>query len=284
MKKYVVRISGGLGNQLFQYCFAKYLEEKLHKKIVLDCSNYLRDKRRQFALDKYFCEFPSMSLAQEYLYYFRYTLCTKYEVKFLNYVCDEWFLFDEEVYKKGYYFVGYWQNTKYFDSLKDELRKKFQYKKKLNELQKSVIENMIASESVAVHVRRGDYLSSKYNDVYELVDERYYKRAIESLESRMDNIVLFLFSDDVTWCKQVFKNYDVVFVNEFSAADDIVEFELMRNCKHFIIANSTYSWWASYLGAGEKSIKIAPVRWMKGKNEYLNQRIRLALLEEYELM
>lgn len=284
MRKYVVRISGGLGNQLFQYCFAKYLEEKLHEKIVLDCSNYLRDKNRQFVLGNFLDEYLAINVAQEWLYYIRYILSRRYGFDCLNYVSDDSFVFDEDIYKKGYYFAGYWQNIKYFDSLKCELKKSLQYKKKLTSSQKSMIEKMRDSESVAVHVRRGDYLSSQYNDIYELVDERYYKRAVESLENRIDNIVLFLFSDDVKWCKQAFKNYNGVYINEISGGDDIIEFELMRNCKHFIIANSTYSWWASYLGADEKSIKIAPSRWMKNENEYLNQRIHSALLEEYELL
>ena len=114
-------------------------------------------------------------------------------------------------------------------------------------------------------MRRTDYISDPAaKRVHPTCDFDYYKEALQLLESKVGAIQAFVFSDDPVWCRQQFKNQPrVTIVRDFLPADDRQEFQLMTHCKHHIIANSTYSWWAAWLGKSAEQKVIAPQRWFR---------------------
>jgi hypothetical protein len=120
---------------------------------------------------------------------------------------------------------------------------------------------MKKSEAVVIHVRRGDYLSEKNRGIYELCDMKYYDSAIDKVKKNVKNPLFFVFSDDIGWCRKSFdKSEKIVFVDD-SLNTDIDDFTLMLQGKHFIIANSTFSWWAAWLNTVPNKIVISPEKW-----------------------
>jgi hypothetical protein len=120
--------------------------------------------------------------------------------------------------------------------------------------------------SVAIHIRRGDYLNNpKARYFHGILGEDYYKKSISYIKKRVNNPFYFIFSDDVELVKKTFfffnkKNY--IFIDTKSSIDDL---HLMSNCKHFIIANSTFSWWGAWLSKNKHKIICAPKRWVRAK-------------------
>ena len=132
---------------------------------------------------------------------------------------------------------------------------------------------------MAVHVRHGDYLSPQNRNTYVCLPFNYYQKAISYLEEKIENLTIYVFSDDINWCKQQFQfTKNVVFIDESISNSAQVDFELMRNCKHFVIANSTFSWWPAWLAANHDKIVIAPKTWFYDERD--NQAVRQGLLNK----
>jgi len=143
-------------------------------------------------------------------------------------------------------------NPKYFSGMKNDLRKEFILKEKSPEVLR-LLEDIKSSNSVSIHVRRGDLLILK--NVFVLSME-YYKKAVNEIRKTVKNPRFFIFSDGIEWCKENFKWLNnVVFVSNEMAVED---FELMRNCNHHILANSSLSWWVGYLRESNKEKVICP--------------------------
>jgi len=165
--------------------------------------------------------------------------------------------------KKNIYLDGYFQSYKYFESIRHVLLAEFilksGYHQKVDEI-KVAIESV--DQSVAMHIRRGDYATIR-KGYHGLCDLSYYQKALAMIKSHYPNITLFIFSDDIEWAKSNLK-YDspMVFVSqpELCPAE---EMWLMSLCKHHIIANSTYSWWSAWLNQNPEKIVIAPKRWIR---------------------
>jgi hypothetical protein len=126
-------------------------------------------------------------------------------------------------------------------------------------------DKMIQDESVSIHVRRGDYLSKSNKNIYWTCGGEYYRDAIRYLKTRIKNPVFFVFSDDIQWVKKNFtflSESPTRFIEHGMTPSDCIDITLMRYCKHYIIANSTFGWWGAYLGNKNKnSIVIAPKKW-----------------------
>ena len=159
-------------------------------------------------------------------------------------------------------------NPRFFNEIRDKLIMDFSLKHQLEESKKIKLEEIRKCNSVCVHIRRGDYLAPEWSFL-NVCGELYYKRAVERLKSKLNNPVFYVFSnssEDIAWIKD---NY--YFLNDCRYVDmdnaDYEDFELMKNCKHFIISNSTYSWWAQYLAENQKKIVIAPDIWTSGETE-----------------
>lgn len=277
----IVKIFGGLGNQMFQYAAAKSLAENCGAVLKLDVNSYKNPVKsetpRQWALGVFQHIQEDFSTTEEisalvpqfkshFARGFYKFIVSKMSSLNRNYLLDRSFSFKPiKTSSAKVYMDGYWQSHKYFGTNENLIRRQFN----LSYLESDVSLQFFSTEikmncSVSLHVRRGDYISNpnakKFNGVCNI---SYYQRAIETIRSiEKDNLHIFVFSDDIEWCK---KNLDLadkhVFVNTNSIAADLY---LMSICKHNIIANSTFSWWSAWLNSNEQKIVVAPKEWHKG--------------------
>lgn len=268
----ITRFYGGLGNQLFQYSFARSLANKYELPCKADITFYNSNKSRTYVLDKLGIE---IELASDQEISNLHTHISK-KVKFLskkryhqlNEHEQRYFCFDQSHFQlhrpKGLFVDGYWQNLNYL-SIDLNLTDTFNPNLLMSEY-KNTLADLWATESVAIHVRRGDYVNDKHtNEVHGTCSYQYYSKAIDWLNNRVENPRYFIFSDDIAWCKANFIGEDYEFISNPNVGEWI-DFRLMMNCKHQVIANSSYSWWAAWLNGNPEKKIIAPQTWFKNGN------------------
>ncbi|MCG8573075.1 MAG: alpha-1,2-fucosyltransferase, partial [Spirochaetes bacterium] len=120
------------------------------------------------------------------------------------------------------------------------------------------------TNAIALHIRRGDYKNLELRSIYSQVDLTYYQEAIKWLSNKVKNPFIYIFTNDPQWVKQEFSiSLPCIIVNHTGDESDIADLYLMSQCKHFIIANSTFSWWGAWLGNNSKKLIIAPKKWYK---------------------
>ena len=268
----IVKLMGGLGNQMFQYAAARVLSKG---KIYFDYSfldnNNISSENfsaRKFELH-IFC---GLKVRQLNSYAKRLLLTTnkKYDtLKFLLpsrlrkvvYITDENIV--DSLKKKHHnsilYLTGYFQNPTYFNQIRKSLIDEFNFPKldyKFG-LLLIEIENL---NSVAIHIRRGDYLQANINKYHGVLPITYYKRAVSYIDERVIDPVYFIFSDDPTWCAENFTFLEnKIIVSDANKA--WVDMYLISKCKHQIIANSSFSWWGAWLNDFNEKIIITPKNW-----------------------
>ncbi len=295
----VVKIFGGLGNQMFQYAFGRCISIKNEEELLLDAEflslfslarfQKLVDRRyihrnlelscfdlpiKKYVTKKIRKKFRPIffDLKEFYLKFFirnysssdieRYQISYKQnEYKF--YKEKNNFQFDPNCFKnsENCLFNGYWQNEKYFKCIEKILRKDFNLPSLIPRKYNNYVKLIENSNSIAIHVRRGDYLL--YNRTIGL---NYYIKAINLIEEKIEKPRFFIFSDDIEWCKKNF-NFDNKAHHYISPDSDraVHDMALMSLCNNFIIANSSFSWWAAWLSDNSEKIVIAPKQW---KNDY----------------
>jgi hypothetical protein len=248
----ITKIQGGLGNQMFQYAYGRYLSEKFEMQLLIDKKFYEQNlsPKRYFLLN-YFddidLDFDFDSIPKD-MKIFRIDDNFKFkELKNL----DKNF---------GYYFFGYWQSEKYFIDSEKLIRNSFRAKPETVEKLSKISE--LNSNSVSLHIRRTDYLAS--NGYHPVQTIEYYKNALD-LIGDYDN--LFIFSDDIDWCKSNLNFKNMIFRENHSEIEDLF---LMSYCKNNIIANSTFSWWGAWLNNNKDKKVIAPAKWF-GTEANLNE-------------
>lgn len=302
---------GGMGNQFFQYAFAKslcwyYSINGINKKVFIDSSSYMRDTARKDELKNFSVDIPYVNKLESLFWELIYKLHVKGIIR-SGRIFNETSLFG---YQEGYsffagesktqtvdkdYYVGFWQNTRYFKQIKGTLQKELVFRSFDSEIEadndlKNNLDKIKNSNSIAVHVRRGDFLSSQYSGDYVVQEVDYYQKAIKRIKELVSNPVFFVFSDDIDWCRANFSILsneetnatEFVFVSSNSKNAACIEFELMKRCKHFVIANSTFSWWPAWLSDNEQAVKIAPKQWFY--NIEWQEKVIPALLSEFELI
>jgi len=254
----IVKIQGGLGNQLFTFSCGYSVAKKRKEKLILDISDYHNGYFRDFKLDKFLIDEMNLKRSR---YYFTNKI-GRYLNKLINKIKYEYL--EQKDFKRYYpeifdncqkdiYLDGYWQNYKYFSEFKEDLRRQFMPKEKSDALI-DFKNKIIGENSVSIHIRRGDYLNNGWS-----LDISYYKKAIELVESKLDDPEFYFFSDDLEWVEKKFglrNNFN--YINFYSKNQDIDEFFAMTFCKNNIIANSTFSWWAAWLNNNEQKIVVAP--------------------------
>jgi len=264
----IVRLQGGLGNQLFQYAAGRALATRLNKPFKLETITSLqKDKRRKLALQdmqaefelaskeeiKQFLYFPSLYRHQEWFF-----------SKFArNIYVEPHFHFDKNFFNlhDPIYLAGYWQSPFYFKDIEAILRRDLVIRP---ELVQRVIEKgkeLEQQQSVAIHIRRGDFLTTKAVAYHGVLSAFYYEKAIGLIKEKIPSASLYFFSDDIAWVKQnlsIDKNAEFVSSGNNTAMED---FYLMTKCNHNIIANSSFSWWPAWLNSHPDKIVIAPKKW-----------------------
>ena len=159
--------------------------------------------------------------------------------------------------------VGAFQSAHFFTDIKDLIRQEFTFKAAPALSATGLFDEIQKVNAVAIHVRRGDYVSSaKYSQTLGAKGTAYYKKAFKRIEESLVNPVGFLFSDDVAWCKANIQSpFPLRYVSEEESTQAWKDLFFMSSCKHFIIPNSTFSWWGAWLGQDPDKRVLAPAKW-----------------------
>lgn len=252
----IVKIIGGLGNQLFQLATAIHLK-KNGKKVILDISSFKTYKLHGgYQLDNFNHLIPNFKNSLFVKIFKIFFKSLKYE-KLIYKNLNKTFL------KSKYLYVdGYFQNEKYFMESKkhitDCLNKSILIE---NNTFKRIKEDIISNNRCSIHVRRGDYTNSKNIKIHGLLNMKYYRDAVEIIKSK--GIQQFIvFSDDIDWCKKNLKIPKINIIYSDFGFNQIEDLFLMSFCSSNIIANSSFSWWGAWLNQKPKKIVIAPKKWL----------------------
>lgn len=278
--KKIVKFNGGLGNQMFQFAFACALADKFNVNVVFDFSYFEEVKQnknvtsRAFELDAFNIEYPEASKEDlqkvkrsDFESKLKRHLAKMFPVKYgINYIREKHnCIFEQKMLNSPdyFYYEGYFQNEKYFKHIRNDLLKKFSLKIPLNEKNQKILNEINKTNSVSIHIRRGDYVTLDYvNKIHGICSPDYYKKAIEYIAKKVETPHFFLFSDDIKWVIENLKIEYPCTIIDFNQGKGIFDLELMKHCKHNIIANSSFSWWGAWLNENPYKIVIAPKNWM----------------------
>ena len=269
----IVKLMGGMGNQMFQYALYRALLAQ-GKEVKLDRAKFTHfDEIRKCFLDNQCFDLS-------------YQLCTKREArkyvlgtgmtarvfmrmfgdKSTHYYEKKEYEYDSSIMQitEGY-LDGFWQTWKYFQDVEVDIREGYRFTSKLVGKDKAYEKQIQSTNSVAVHVRRGDY--SKHQDIYgNICTQSYYQRAINIINQELEAPIFYFFSNDMDWTRIAFGNkHNYIYVEGNSEDRGYIDMQLMSECKHQIIANSSFSWWAAYLNSNPHKRIICPERWINTK-------------------
>jgi hypothetical protein len=268
-KKIILILHGGLGNQLFSYAAARHLALINNAELVLDNINgFANDKyKRKYQLNHF-------SIKSRTANYFErlepFGRIIRYLLKFINqwikfsnkfYVVQEGLNFDSRLLKlniKRLLFIeGYWQSENYFKDIELCIRKEFLIKPPNDDLNASIFKSISNKISVAVHIRFFNDIQDKTSDI---CDENYYLRSIKFINKNVKNAHFFIFSDKPKLVKSFLPLSEdrMTFIGHNKEDSDYADLWLMTKCKHFITANSTFSWWGAWLSENPNKIIIVP--------------------------
>lgn len=278
-----VLIYGGLGNQMSQYALNLALHQKGNKSKILFSGFFYHWHHNGFNLSYAFkikLPFPLnfynfLLLHGEFLYKnkivarsLKKTITWYHKKRYITYTEKEEFVYDENVLQQtSALLIGTWQVEAYFKNIEDIIRREFIFNMPKDTKNKELIKEVTTCNSVSIHIRRGDYLNPKYANSHIVIkDQTYYVNSINYLNKKVHDPHYFVFSDDIDWVKENFKISNCTFVNHNKGRNAYIDMYLMSLCKHNIIANSTFSWWAAWLNKYEHKIVTIPERWLNTKN------------------
>jgi len=268
----IIKLNGGLGNQLFQYSLGRKLSIKNNDVFKLDLSDFTKDNPRSYGLGKFniienFASDKDINKIKKSgvwkLVDKLKPYCKRSVIKYKGYD------FDPNILKLSgnFYLDGYWQSEKYFQDIKNIIRKEVTLKNPIENKYADLISQIKNTNSVSIHIRRGDYITNKkFSKVYNLLDEKYYQKAVKFIAEKINDPFFFIFSDDINWVKQNLNiPYPKIFVSGENEIKNYEELILMSLCKHNIIANSSFSWWGAWLNQNPSKIVISPDKWFNDK-------------------
>lgn len=274
----IVRIWEGIGNQMFQYAYARALQAKgMHVRLDMGKAydemfrKYRNHLQRTASIQNFNLRIKPIDVHEygRYSYLNQDTLVRKMlyvlgknGMWLYNFYEEEEQKYSEkaERIKGNYYIKGWFQSERYFKDIRDVLLKEFTPKKRIN-ISKDVREALNNPQSVSVHIRRGDYV--KINNT---VNSLYYQKAMHYIGQLYQKPLFLVFSDDLDWVKDNIPIAgEVIYVNEDKKMQDYEELLVMSKCRSNIIANSTFSWWAAWLNQNKEKCVIAPKMWFPGQ-------------------
>ncbi len=291
--KAIVNIKGGLGNQMFCYAFAYAIAQMNGAELCVDTSLFDNDsvKDRKLELLNYGVTFDKrITYKYDSSIFFRKTginrIRKKCAIGFKTklYKEKELYKFDESAEKLSCdtYYDGYWQNYRYFMRYRKELIGMFQPVIKKNKDVISLENTILSTESVSLHIRRGDYIGLNWQ-----LPMEYYESALNLLSKKLCGsgsgmLDVYIFSDDMAYVREYFegKNIEhisVHYIEYMSGNRNIFDMYLMSRCKHNIIANSSYSWWGAYLNSNKDKMVVCPYKGMWGSDFYPEEWIGINL-------
>ncbi|MDQ6814473.1 MAG: alpha-1,2-fucosyltransferase [Bacteroidota bacterium] len=288
----------GLGNQMFQYAAGKSLA--LHKKVPLklDVSSYEGYGLRKFELDAFFDLETEKATKDEVAQYqikqpvksVWNKILPNHRMHFYRMPYEEAAIkrnvlqltellapshkrrtYIEPNYHYNHHFfkagnnvllIGYWMSWRYFQHFENEIRQDFKIKTDLVTHLYDIRNEILKNNSVSIHIRRGDFMLRKNVQLHGIIPIDFYQKAIQEIARATTSVHLYVFSDDIEWARKNFKTtFPVTFVSSEVTQTAVEDFYLMSICKHNIIANSTFSWWAAFLNSNPDKIVVAPKKW-----------------------
>jgi hypothetical protein len=272
----LVQLTGGLGNQLFQYAMGRRLSLLFKTDLKFDLTAYTANSHalRAFELSNFNLEIKVADGREILLYSSPNPLLRIFAKNILSIkvVQEKSFDFDPTYESLGgkLYLQGYWQTERYFNSIESIIRSDLQFKHIPSDNNQEILKRIHSvKNSVSLHIRRGDYVQNRSIFNYHGVcSEEYYQSAVDFISEKVTDPFFFIFSDDVKWVADNFKirsPYLIVDIN--SPETSYEDLRLMSTCKHNIIANSSFSWWGAWLNANLKKIVVAPKRWFANEEK-----------------
>lgn len=272
----IVRLIGGLGNQMFQYSLGRTLSLKCHSDLYFDIS--LLEKPlpnitpRHYELDifniKGYIASPDLlkhvSFSRKDVIRLGIRKLFTGEMVF-QYVKEKNPNFHDEILSlpDNVYIDGYWQSAKYFSEIADIIRKEFSFVNPPSAINQELLEEIEVCNSVSVHIRRGDYISNPVTMKFHgALGIDYYMQALNLIRNKIKDPHIFVFSDDISWVMNNLKtDLPIHFIDHNGTEKDYEDLRLMSNCKHHIIANSSFSWWGAWLCDNSDKQIYAPKKW-----------------------
>jgi len=262
----VTRLIGGLGNQMFQYAFGLHLADQTNQKLFLDISGFETYSLHALAIDHFAITAQRLPRSDQHRIPGRYRGESRLRQAVgqltrpfrpgnkapLKLRREKPFGFQPGYLspQPNLYLDGYWQGEAFFPGMRTRLLEEFTLKNAVSSASAMVAAQMTDCESVAVHVRRGDYVTNpETGRIYRSLDAGYYRTCLNDLKQYAPNVRVFLFSNDIDWCRQhldVGIPFTPVTNNDASTAHE--DLYLISQCRHAVVANSTFSWWGAFLG------------------------------------
>jgi hypothetical protein len=274
----IVRLQGGMGNQMFQYALGRNLSLKYGVPLKFDVEGYKYSHQRIFGNNEHIrtYDLDVFNIAG--------VIAKKSEIPLLNRMYgkgkllliidairrriisfkgrERQYRFDDRIFSLGshIYLDGWWQSPKYFTEIEDIIRKDFTIKNKIADNIKTLKDEIVHTNSLCIHVRRGDFVGNKHHEV---VNTDYYDKGMEQVRHLAHIEKVYVFSDDIQWCKENMKfEFPTMFVgDEYAGEKNEGHMLLMSSCKYFIIPNSSFSWWGAWLSTREDKIVVTPKLW-----------------------
>ncbi|MFA6554504.1 MAG: alpha-1,2-fucosyltransferase [Candidatus Paceibacterota bacterium] len=262
----ITAFKGQLGNQLFQYAAARKFAHDSHTEIKLDLRSYVNVmdalKIRFFNIkDVVATESECKKLKNKDFLYYLERLIPYYRRRF---VWEKNWAFDKNligIKRKNMYIRGIFQSPKYFEGIEDILREEFKLKQSIDLKYKDEINAITNTNSVSIHIRRGDIMLGNVKFEKPTTSVDYYEKAVDYISKNTSNPHYFVFSDDIKWAKENLNFINPVTFVSRKEITDYEELSIMSRCKHNIIGNSTFSWWGAWLNANPNKIVINPKKW-----------------------
>lgn len=266
----IINLKGGLGNQMFQYAFGKYLAGLFCQELLLNNDIYVKGiSNRDYDLDIFQLSDHHPAVAETV---YEHLKDVSEPIVHLN---ERYFHYDPEIIdvlqrqaqsngqRDKFHLIvsGYWQSYRYLQGMEEVLLKDFTFRNPLHGRWKQLGEEIAQRQSVMINVRRGDYLEKL--DHHGVVSREYLLNAMELMKKDHSDLFFYVFSDDIPWCRENLADEEHVFFVDESYYDAKYQYylQLMLMCKHFILANSSFAWWSAWLSRSKDKLVIAPKNW-----------------------
>ena len=288
-----LRIKGRLGNQMFQYAFARKIQEITGEQIAIDWSDVLsmhkadgdgwENSLKLFNVCPYINaeEIPFTKL-QKKLYDYCFKLKYYNNMKYLRWLFKPYSRLIQNcglyLHQDGYFnykvfcseikiIQGYFESADNFSTIDEKIKKEFEPKMPRIDKNKQLYDTIENTQSICISIRRGDFFLAENIKKYGICDENYFYNGVNKIKIQYPNATVILFSDDIKWVRENMYFGKNVFYED--GTDPVWEkLRLMYSCKHFVVSNSTFSWWAQHLSRNENKLVVAPKIWRSDNSSY----------------